>query len=57
MLCREWRADRVVEGKTVDMTLPQNLAPGGYLIRHEVCTRRFLHSSPRVWGLQDLRVF
>lgn len=32
----QWYQKQVAGGAAFDLTLPQNLAPGGYLIRHEV---------------------
>ena len=32
----QWYQNPVSTGASFDLTLPQNLSPGGYLIRHEV---------------------
>ena len=33
----QWYQRAISNGRPFNLTLPQNLSPGGYLLRHEVC--------------------
>lgn len=50
----QWVQQDIMNGDSYTFTLPQDLAPGDYLIRHEVRTRRDMH-PPRSVADDDAR--